>query len=118
MIYGTIGYLDITARALVKYDLNKNNREVCMTKGELIEFISKEASISKTDANNALNAVISGITKTVKKGNKVTLIGFGTFSLSKRAARTGRNPRTGEHLKIKASRSVRFSAGKALKSAL
>ena len=89
-----------------------------MTKGELIENVAKDVGITKADAAKALDSVMLHIQKTVKKGNKVTLVGFGTFSLSKRAARKGRNPRTGEVLKIKASKTVKFTAGKTLKSAL
>ncbi len=89
-----------------------------MTKGELIETIAKDVAITKTDAAKALDSVIGAITKAVKKGNKVTLVGFGTFALSKRAARKGRNPQTGAELKIKASKTVTFKAGKSLKAAL
>lgn len=89
-----------------------------MTKSDLVEKIVKDAGISKSDAEKALNAVLSGITTTLKKGNKVTLVGFGTFSVGKRAARKGRNPKTGETIKIKASKTPKFKAGAVLKKAV
>ena len=89
-----------------------------MTKAEIIEQMAKDADISKAAAGNALNSFIGSITKSVKKGNKVTLVGFGTFSITKRKARDGRNPRTGETIKIKASKSPKFTAGKAFKDAV
>jgi len=89
-----------------------------MTKAELIEKIAKDADISKTTAGTALNSLIDGIKKSLKKGNKVTLIGFGTFSVATRKARTGRNPRTGEKIKIKASKAPKFTAGKSFKEAI
>ena len=89
-----------------------------MTKEELIERISKEVSLSKADAGRALNSTIDSIVKALKKGQKVTLVGFGTFSVSKRKARTGRNPRTGEAIKIAARKVPKFSAGKAFKDAV
>jgi DNA-binding protein HU-beta len=89
-----------------------------MTKAELIEKMAKDSDISKAAADKALNSFIDGIKKTLKKGNKVTLVGFGTFSVGKRAARMGRNPQTGAAIKIKASKSPRFKAGKAFKDAL
>jgi DNA-binding protein HU-beta len=89
-----------------------------MTKEELIEKISKDASLSKADAGRALNATIDAIVKALKKGNKVALIGFGTFSVSKRKARTGRNPQTGATIKIAARKVPKFSAGKAFKDAV
>ena len=89
-----------------------------MTKDELVEKISKGAVISKTDAGKALSAILDSIKATLKKGQKVTLVGFGTFSVSKRKARTGRNPRTGSPLKIAARKVPKFSAGKTLKDAI
>ncbi len=90
-----------------------------MTKAELVEKMAKEAGISKAAAATALNSLTDGITKTLKKKDgKVTLVGFGTFSKVHRKARTGRNPQTGEALKIKASNAVKFKAGKALKDAI
>ena len=89
-----------------------------MNKSELIERMATRADISKTAAGDALEAVLSGVTSSLKKGESVTLVGFGTFSVSRRAARDGRNPRTGETIKIKASNLAKFKAGKALKDAL
>ena len=89
-----------------------------MTKAELIEIMAKDADISKAAAGIALNSLIENISKSIKKGQKVTLVGFGTFSLTKRKARMGRNPRTGEAIKIKASKSPKFTPGKAFKDAV
>ncbi len=89
-----------------------------MTKVELIEKMATEASISKAAAQKAMDSFMDGIKKALKKGNKVTLVGFGTFSVGKRAARKGRNPQTGETIKIKASKSPKFKAGKAFKDAI
>ena len=89
-----------------------------MNKSELIEAIASGAKISKADAGRALDATISAISKTLKKGDKITLVGFGTFSTSKRAARTGRNPRTGKAIKIAAKKVARFKAGAALAKAV
>ena len=89
-----------------------------MTKEELIERISKEVSLSKADAGRALNAIIDNILKALKKGEKLTLIGFGTFSVSKRKARIGRNPQTGATIKIAARKVPKFKAGKAFKDAV
>jgi DNA-binding protein HU-beta len=80
--------------------------------------MAKDADISKTAAGNALNSFIENITASIKKNSKVTLVGFGTFSLSKRKARMGRNPQTGEAIKIKASKSPKFTPGKAFKDAV
>jgi DNA-binding protein HU-beta len=87
-----------------------------MNKAELIAQIAEDASITKTQANAALDSFVDTVTKTLKKGDKVTLVGFGTFSVSKRAARTGRNPQTGATIKIKAKKVARFKAGKELAS--
>lgn len=89
-----------------------------MTKAELIDKMAKDADISKAAADKALNSFIDGIKKTLKKGNKVTLVGFGTFSVGKRAARKGRNPQTGATIKIKASKAPKFKSGKAFKDAI
>lgn len=89
-----------------------------MNKAELIEKVASAADISKSAAANAVDAVFDSITKTLRKGDSVTLVGFGTFSVSERAARTGRNPRTGDVINIPSSRSPKFKAGKALKDAL
>ena len=89
-----------------------------MNKAELIAKIAEDAGVTKTQANASLDSFIEAVTKTLKGGGKVTLVGFGTFSVSKRAARTGRNPRTGAAIKIKAAKVPKFRAGKALKDAL
>jgi len=89
-----------------------------MTKAELIEKVAKDAGLSKASTGKVLDTVIDGISKTLKKGNKVTLVGFGTFSVSKRKARTGRNPRTGATIKIPAHKAPKFTAGKAFKDAV
>ncbi|HCB11085.1 MAG TPA: DNA-binding protein [Cyanobacteria bacterium UBA11991] len=86
-----------------------------MNKEELVAEISKSAKVSKKDAANVLAATIETIEKTVKKGGKVTLVGFGTFEARKRAARTGRNPQTGKEIKIAAKTVPAFSAGKKFK---
>jgi DNA-binding protein HU-beta len=86
-----------------------------MNKGELVEALAASAELSKSQAEKALNATLSIITEQIGKGNSVTLIGFGTFSVSKRGARTGKNPRTGEKIKIAARKVPKFSAGKSLK---
>lgn len=89
-----------------------------MNKAELIAKIADDAGITKTQANEALDSFVDAVTKTLKKGDKVTLVGFGTFTVSKRAARNGRNPQTGEVIKIKARKVARFKAGKELSSKL
>ncbi|HVW61559.1 MAG TPA: HU family DNA-binding protein [Puia sp.] len=85
-----------------------------MNKAELIDKIAADADISKKEANAVLDSFTEAIAKTLKKGDKVTLVGFGTFSVSKRAARTGRNPQTGATIKIKAKKVAKFKAGKEL----
>lgn len=89
-----------------------------MTKAELIDKMAKDAEISKAAAGKALASFMEGIEKSVKKGVNVTLVGFGTFKLAKRKARKGRNPKTGEAIKIKASKKVAFRAAKELKEAI
>ena len=89
-----------------------------MNKADLIAAIADDAEISKAKAEYALNFAIEHIIKAVTKGDSVQLIGFGTFASGKRAARMGRNPKTGEPLKIAASKTVKFSAGKAFKDAV
>lgn len=89
-----------------------------MNKGELIEHIAGEADISKAAAGRAIDAFVGVVKTTLKKNGTVTLVGFGTFAVGKRAARTGRNPQTGAALKIKASKVPKFKAGKALKDAI
>lgn len=87
-----------------------------MNKTELIEHMAKEADISKDQASKALSAFTSGVTSALQGGDSVTLIGFGTFSVSERGARTGRNPRTGETLNIAARKVARFKPGKSFSS--
>ena len=89
-----------------------------MTKAELVELVAEKADLTKADAARALEAVIAGVTKGLKKEGKVTLVGFGTFSAKKRAARTGRNPQTGAAVKIAARVVPGFKAGNKLKDAL
>jgi DNA-binding protein HU-beta len=94
----------------------KGNR--VSNKSDLIEAIAKSADISKAAAGRALDAAIESITKSLKKGEDVSLVGFGTFYVGKRAARTGRNPQTGAAIKIKAAKVPKFRAGKGLKDAV
>ncbi len=89
-----------------------------MNKSELVDAIAEHADISKADAGRALEGMITAVTKALKKGDTVSLVGFGTFSVKKRAARTGRNPATGESIKIKASKTPSFKAGKGFKDAI
>jgi DNA-binding protein HU-beta len=89
-----------------------------LNKTELIDHIADSADISKATATRALDALIGAVTTTLKKNGTVTLVGFGTFAVGKRAARTGRNPRTGEEIKIKAAKVPKFKPGKALKDAV
>ena len=89
-----------------------------MNKNELIESIAQAADISKAAAERALDGTVAAITSSLKQGGMVTLVGFGTFYVGDRAARSGRNPRTGETIEIKASRVPKFRAGKALKDAV
>ena len=86
-----------------------------MNKTELVDAIAKQAGLSKKDSEAALKAFTDTVGKALKKGDKVQLVGFGTFEVSKRAAREGRNPQTGATMKIKASKAPKFKAGKALK---
>ncbi|HFQ14679.1 MAG TPA: HU family DNA-binding protein [Gammaproteobacteria bacterium] len=89
-----------------------------MNKAELIDAVAENADISKASATRAVDTVLESITDTLKKGDQVALVGFGTFSVKERAARTGRNPRTGEPLEIPAAKVPSFKAGKALKDAV
>ena len=89
-----------------------------MNKAELIEAVAAGADLSKADAGRAVDAVVEAVTKSLKKGQQVSVVGFGTFSVKHRAARTGRNPRSGETIKIPASNVPGFKAGKALKDAV
>lgn len=89
-----------------------------MTKAELIDKIASSAGLSKADATRALDSTLNAIKASLKKGQKVTLVGFGTFSITKRKARKGRNPKTGEVINIPAAKTPKFTAGKALKDAV
>ncbi|NYS60868.1 HU family DNA-binding protein [Vreelandella salicampi] len=89
-----------------------------MNKSELIEAIAASADIPKAAATRALDAMVESVTDSLKKGESVSLVGFGTFSIKERAARTGRNPQTGQPIEIKAAKVPNFKAGKALKDAV
>ena len=89
-----------------------------MNKADLIGKISKDAGITKEKANLAIDSLVDGVTKGLKKGSRVTLVGFGTFYAAKRKARVGRNPQTGETIQIKAKKVARFKPGKELESSI
>ncbi|MBW2056048.1 MAG: HU family DNA-binding protein [Deltaproteobacteria bacterium] len=89
-----------------------------MTKAELISSIAKDAKITKAAAEKALNSLTGAVTKALKKGDRITLTGFGTFSTLKRKARKGRNPRTGKEIKIAATRVAKFKPGNKLRKAV
>ena len=89
-----------------------------MKKTELISAVAEKADLSKKDSEAAVKALVETVTEELKKGEKVQLVGFGTFEVSERAAREGRNPQTGKVMKIKASKAPKFKAGKALKDAI
>ena len=89
-----------------------------MNKADLIEHIATQADISKAAATRALDAILGGVKTTLKKSGSVTIVGFGTFAVTKRSARTGRNPRTGAAIKIKAAKVPKFKPGKALRDAI
>ncbi|ALU87530.1 HU histone family DNA-binding protein [Herbaspirillum rubrisubalbicans M1] len=95
-----------------------SERNFKVNKSELVDVIAADTEISKAAAQRALDSVIENIIKAVTKGDTVQLVGFGSFSTGKRAARTGRNPQTGEEIKIAAATTVKFSAGKAFKEAV
>jgi DNA-binding protein HU-beta len=89
-----------------------------MNKNDLVATVADASGLSRADATKAVDAVFDSITKSLKSGTEVRLVGFGTFTVSKRAATTGRNPRTGEEIKIPASKQPKFKAGKGLKDAI
>lgn len=89
-----------------------------MTKAELVDAIAKSSKLTKVDSEKALSATISAVIGALKKGDAVRLVGFGTFEVTKRAARKGRNPQTGKEIQIKASKSPKFKAGKTFKEAV
>jgi DNA-binding protein HU-beta len=97
---------------------HSSNEGAFVNKTDLIEHVAKQADISKAAAGRALEALVGGIRTSLKKGTPVTLVGFGTFTIGRRAARTGRNPRTGASIKIKAAKVPKFRPGKALKDAI
>ncbi len=89
-----------------------------MNKAELIEAVADKADLSKADATRAVDALLGAVTEALKNGDQVSLVGFGTFEVRARAARNGRNPKTGETIRIAASKAPAFKAGKALKDAV
>ncbi len=89
-----------------------------MTKDELVTKIAKDANLSKVQARKAMDSFFDGVTRSLKKEGKIGFVGFGTFSVTKRKARTGRNPQTGQPIKIAAARVPKFKAGKKLKAAI
>jgi len=100
-------------------NFKSKGREATMTKADIVEKMAKDAGISKAAAGTALNSFVDTVTKALKKKDgKVTMVGFGTFQKVRRKARKGRNPQTGATIKIKASNTVRFKPGKALKDAI
>ncbi|WP_421622145.1 HU family DNA-binding protein [Alkalilimnicola ehrlichii] len=96
----------------------ESKRKRVMNKSELIEAVAQSADISKAAASRAVDSMVECVTNALKEGDQVTLVGFGTFQVRERAARTGRNPRTGETINIAASKVPSFKAGKALKDAV
>jgi len=89
-----------------------------VTKADLVNAMAEKAGLSKSDAEKALKAFVDSVTDAMKAGEKVALVGFGTFSVGQRAARVGKNPQTGAQIKIKAAKTPKFKAGKALKDAV
>ncbi|HZF97947.1 MAG TPA: HU family DNA-binding protein [Pseudoxanthomonas sp.] len=89
-----------------------------MNKSELVDRVAETAELSKAEATRAVDAVISSVTKALKEGDNVTVVGFGTFQVRERAARSGRNPKTGDTIQINASKNPSFKAGKALRDAV
>ncbi len=106
---------DNAKNSIAEFNLSKGD---VVNKTELIDHMARSADISKAAATRALESMIAVVKTTLKKNGSVTLVGFGTFSVGKRAARTGRNPRTGEAIKIKAAKVPKFKPGKALKDAV
>ncbi|MGC8702951.1 MAG: HU family DNA-binding protein [Thiomonas sp.] len=98
--------------------MHLDRRGTQVNKAELIEHIANNAELNKAQAGRALDALVDAVRRTLKKGDSVSLIGFGTFAVTKRAARTGRNPRTGAAIKIKAAKIPKFRPGKGLKDAI
>lgn len=100
------------------YDLNIKKGNLNMNKTEFVEAVAKEANATKAAANELVNAVVTVVTKALKKGESIQITGFGTFEVAKRAARKGRNPATGKEIKIAASKAPKFKAGALLKKAV
>jgi DNA-binding protein HU-beta len=96
----------------------EKEEEESLNKGDLVEKIAKDTGITKGKAEAAFNSIVGGITTSLKKGHKVTIVGFGTFSVAKRKGRTGRNPQTGAPIKIAARKVAKFSVGSDLKKAV
>lgn len=92
--------------------------DLIMNKTQLIDFVAEKSDLTKAQAKNAIEAVLDGVTSTLVSGNSVQLVGFGTFKINKRLARTGRNPKTGEEIQISAAKVPSFTAGKGLKDAV
>jgi DNA-binding protein HU-beta len=101
----------LTIKSAPIYLCKETLKPTIMNKAELIDAISAEAGLSKADAKRALDSTIDVVSKSLKKGDRVALVGFGSFSISKRAARKGRNPQTGKEIKIAAKKVVKFKAG-------
>jgi DNA-binding protein HU-beta len=111
-------YATTEARWIDDHFFNQSARVNSMNKGELIDSVAGAAGLSRADATKAVDAVLDSIQGTLANGGSVSLVGFGTFSVKARAARAGRNPRTGETIQIKASNVPGFKAGKGLKDAV
>lgn len=114
-IYNDVGNL---GRKLELYIIKIQRRKFDMNKAELVAAIAEKAEISKKDSEAALKAFTDVVAEELKKGEKIQLVGFGTFEVAERAARTGRNPQTGAEMTIPASKAPKFKAGKALKDAI
>jgi DNA-binding protein HU-beta len=110
-IFGSAIKVSIFVLSSIKF-IFKNKKQTVMNKAELIDKIAKDAGVTKVQANEALDSFTTAVVMALKKGDRVTLVGFGTFSVSERAARNGRNPQTGAVIKIKARKVPKFKAGK------
>jgi DNA-binding protein HU-beta len=110
VVFGSV--IKVSIFVLSSKIIISQQKQTVMNKAELIDKISKDAGITKVQANDALDAFTSTVVTTLKKGDRVTLVGFGTFSVSERSARNGRNPQTGAVIKIKARKVPKFKAGK------
>lgn len=110
--------LDLVTRLFFSYCIRKKHQEVAVNKSELIEAIAGATELTKADSERALNAFLETVTEVVRSGEKVMIPGFGSFSITERKARTGRNPQTGAPVKIAASKAPKFSAGSGFKAAV